>query len=141
LGNFIHIDHIGWAVNSVEKASKALSALGFEKTGPAFDDRRRNVRILMMRNGEGTTAELIEPLGEGKTPISGFLLKNGPAPYHCCFAIDSEDMSEKLDSLKKAGFMQILKPEPAPALGGNDVIFLYSKDIGLVELVIQAPQA
>jgi methylmalonyl-CoA/ethylmalonyl-CoA epimerase len=90
----------------------------------------------MMKNSGGTVIELVAPLGN-ETPVSNFLSKNGPAPYHCCFATPKNDMRATLESLKKSGFTEIIKPAPAVALGGNDVVFLYSKEVGLVELVLR----
>jgi methylmalonyl-CoA/ethylmalonyl-CoA epimerase len=131
------LEHIGWAVNSAEDASKALEALGFKKKDRIIDDEGRSVRILLMENAEGKVVELVAPLGD-KTPVSNFLSRNGPAPYHCCFATRQENISETLRALKDAGFKELIKASPAPALENNDVIFLYSKEIGVVELVLKS---
>jgi methylmalonyl-CoA/ethylmalonyl-CoA epimerase len=131
------MDHIGWAVNSIENASAAFEALGFEKCGDVCDDEQRNVRILMMKQKSGASVELVTPYKDANSPVSNFLLKNGPAPYHCCFATGKEGSEKLLKSLKKAGFNELIKASPAPALGGDDVIFLYSGVIGLVELVLR----
>jgi methylmalonyl-CoA/ethylmalonyl-CoA epimerase len=127
------LTHIGWAVNSAEDAAKSLEALGFKKKDREIDDEGRAVRILLMENADGEVVELVAPLG-GKTPVSNFLLRTGPAPYHCCFATSGEKIAETLSTLKEAGFKELIKASPAPALENDDVIFLYSKEIGVVEL-------
>jgi methylmalonyl-CoA/ethylmalonyl-CoA epimerase len=136
LAGDLELEHIGWAVNSIEGALPALEALGFEKSAEAVDDKARNVRILIMENS-GSSIELVAPLGD-KNPVSGFLSKNGPSPYHICFAADSDNLERVTGRLRQAGFKELIKAAPAPALGGDSVIFLYSKDIGIVELAIRA---
>jgi methylmalonyl-CoA/ethylmalonyl-CoA epimerase len=129
-------EHIGWAVNSIGEAEGAFRALGFERCGGETDDAARNVKVLLLKNNDGLVVELVAPMGGDKSPVSNFLAKNGPAPYHCCFAVDRGDMGETLDRLKQAGFKVLIKPTPAPALGGGEVVFLYSKHVGIVELAL-----
>jgi methylmalonyl-CoA/ethylmalonyl-CoA epimerase len=135
LAGDLELEHIGWAVNSIEGALPALEALGFKKSAEAVDDEARNVRILIMENGS-SSIELVAPLGD-KSPVSSFLLKNGPAPYHLCFAADGNNLERVTGRLRQAGFKELIKAAPAPALGGDSVVFLYSKDIGIVELAIR----
>jgi methylmalonyl-CoA/ethylmalonyl-CoA epimerase len=130
-------EHIGWAVNSIDEAEGAFRALGFERRGGVTDDGPRGVRILLLKNREGVTVELVSPMDGGKSPVTNFLEKNGPSPYHCCFAVDRSEMESTLDGLSQAGFKVIIKPSPAPALGGGEVIFLYSKHVGIVELALK----
>jgi methylmalonyl-CoA/ethylmalonyl-CoA epimerase len=130
---------VGWAVNSIEDAAKALETLGFKKNSQIIDDAERSVRILLMENQGGESVELVSPLG-CKTPVSNFLSKNGPSPYHCCFATNKNRIAETMRSLKEAGFRELKKSSPAPALGNNEVIFLYSKEIGIVELELRDSQ-
>lgn len=133
----LFIDHIGWAVRSIEDALPAMKALGFEPSGEICEDTPRSVRILLLRGDGGNTVELVEPFEDTPTPISNFLTKNGPAPYHCCFAAERAERDEVIKKLKEAKFAEIIKETPAPALGGDGVIFLYSREIGLVEVVLR----
>ncbi len=137
LTNDIALDHVGWAVDSIEDAIPALHALGFSAGGDIVEDESRSVRILIMRASGGQTVELISPLGNVRSPVSNFLLKSGPSPYHCCFEVKRELYAEQLALLKKSGFMEITKAAPAKALDGDDVVFLYSKHAGLIELVLR----
>lgn len=133
----LSIDHIGWAVHSIEKALPAMNSLGFESAGNVCDDTARFVRILLMKDKSGGTVELVEPMENTQNPISNFLAKNSPAPYHCCFAVDKKDRKEAIAALKEAKFIELIKETPAPALGGDGVVFLYSKEVGLVEVVVR----
>ena len=131
----LSLEHIGWAVHSIERALPAMKALGFESTGEICDDALRSVRILLLHDKSGSTVELVEPFENAQTPISNFLAKNGPAPYHCCFAVDKKDRDEVIQNLKEAKFAELIKE--TPALGGDWVVFLYSKEVGLVEIVLR----
>ncbi|MDR3075798.1 MAG: VOC family protein [Synergistaceae bacterium] len=133
----MNFEHVGWAVNSIEGAESALNALEFERCGNITEDASRRVRILLMQNRNGTIVELVAPLGEGKNPVSNFLAKNGPSPYHCCFSANKYDAEQTISRLKQAGFKMLIPPSPAPALKDDEVVFLYSKDVGIVELVLR----
>lgn len=135
----LSLDHIGWAVRSIEGALPAMKAIGFEPAGEICGDASRSVRILLLRGANGGTVELVEPFEGVPTPISNFLAKNGPSPYHCCFAAKRAERDDIVKKLKEAKFAEIVKELPAPALGGDGVIFLYSREIGLIEIVLREP--
>ena len=76
------IDHIGYAVKSIDKAKKQMEVLGFafEET---VTDTDRNIYLAF---GEmcGYRIELVAPISNG-TPVDAFLEKIGPTPYHICY--------------------------------------------------------
>lgn len=83
------IDHIGYAVRSVEEAAESMKALGFDVAGSAFDDEKRNVRILFVCSGP-YRVELIAPLDSSRpSPVDGILAKKSPGPYHFCYEVES----------------------------------------------------
>lgn len=126
------VHHIGYAVNSIEKALAELSALGFESSGEPVDDASRNVRILLLANGPHRV-ELVAPLDPERTsPVDGILAKRGPGPYHICY--EDSDLPGAVDRPKGLGFSLIQAPSYAPALD-SDVAFLFHRELGLVELV------
>ncbi len=101
-------------------------------------DEARKVKLALVSDSRGNTIELVSPMA-GDSPVSGILEKSGPAPYHVCFTANAgTDWS--FDDLKKEfkakGFAVLHKPQPAPLFGGKDVVFLYSRQLGLIELVI-----
>lgn len=67
------------------------------------------------------------------SPVCKNLQKNGVSPYHICY--ETENLEEAILELKKQKFIMVSKPSPAVAFGGKRVCFLFSKTVGLVELV------
>lgn len=127
------LTHIGWAVKSISKAKKMFAAMGFLPVGEEIDDVSREVRIAFVENKAGVSIELIEPLS-GNSPIRIVLEKNGPTPYHVCFT-ETGSWENVKDRYERAGFIVAVPPAVAPALDGREVVFLYSRAVGLIELV------
>jgi methylmalonyl-CoA/ethylmalonyl-CoA epimerase len=126
----MRVHHIGYAVEDLDKAIGSFAALGCSVRHRQID-RDRNVEIALVEN-EGVVVELVSPLSAG-SPVDGVLARGGAAPYHICYEVDS--MSEACGQLRRDGWVVVRKPSPAPAIGGALVAFVYSKAIGLVELV------
>lgn len=126
----LKIHHVGYAVNNIEKASKAFLDLGFT-LGNVFVDEIRMVEICFLQN-DGYTIELVAPHSVG-SPIDRILEKNGPTPYHICF--ETDNIYASIDNLSVQGFRLIVKPAPAPAINYSNVAFLFSNSAGLIELV------
>lgn len=80
----------------------------------------------------GPCVELISPKDD-TSPVCKNLQKNGVSPYHICY--ETESLEESIAELKKQKFLMVSKPSPAVAFGGKRVCFLFSKSVGLVELV------
>ena len=131
----LSLAHWGWAVTSIEDALSAFIALGFTQSSSVTEDLLRKVRFLLLSDAAGNVIELVEPLCP-ESPVSKLLDKMGATPYHACFSIEKTEWDAQKKTLQKAGFLEIINASPAPALGGNEVIFLYSKHIGLVEIVL-----
>lgn len=133
----LSLAHIGWAVESIEKAIQDLSALGFKTVGDVCTDDARKVKLALVSDSCGNTIELVSPMSED-SPVSEILQKNGPTPYHICFTAEVErDFGDCRKEFASKGFAVLHKPAPAPLFGGKDVVFLYSKNLGLIELVIE----
>lgn len=128
----MRVDHIGYAVKSIDRARKSMAALGWS-FGDTVDDNDRNVAICFGSLG-ASTVELVAPLDRTtSSPVDEVLSKNGPTPYHICYV--SDDVDADVDSLVKQRF-KITRPlAPAIAFGGRRVVFLYSLAAGLVEIV------
>lgn len=131
------LSHIGWAVHSIDKAARSFEFLGFNPCNDICDDMFRGVRILLMKDSYGNVIELVEPAKDG-SPVSNILQKTGPVPYHVCFSVSVQDYESFAKKMLAEGFVELRKPEEAPALGGSDVAFLYSRNIGLIEVVLNA---
>ncbi len=125
------IHHLGYAVASIEKALPSFEALGFQSEGDVVDDEGRDIRILFVKNGP-LRMELVAPLRSG-SPVDAVLKRNGAMPYHVCYEV--ADMNGAVDALVKSGYKVVCKAAPAPAINGRNVVFLFSLQAGLVELL------
>jgi len=127
----MNIDHIGYAVRSVDEAAEKMESLGFSVVGSAFDDEKRNVRILFVSNGP-YRVELIAPLDPNiPSPVDNILKKGPPGPYHFCYSVDS--LKSAVQTLKEQGLVVIESPTWAGALD-TDVAFLFDRSLGVIEL-------
>ena len=100
-------------------------------------DAARKVELTLVADSQGNTIELVSPAADD-SPVSQLLKKSGAAPYHICLAAKVERGFEECRSyFEEAGFTVLHEPQPAPLFGGKDVVFLYSRHVGLVELLIE----
>lgn len=124
------VHHIGYAVKRIEKAAETFVALGYT-LGDITEDKKRKIRIMFIENGT-ERVELVAPNGDD-TPVDGILKSTGPTPYHICY--ETQELKTAIDELKEKGFVTVKEPEPAPAIDGCNVAFMYNARVGLIELV------
>jgi methylmalonyl-CoA/ethylmalonyl-CoA epimerase len=136
----MRVNHIGYAVQDLSKATESFLRLGYRMRQEETEDRSRNVKISFLSDPNGVMVELIAPLNANpngdpfeNSPVGSWLQKNGNSPYHICY--DSEDILADIAALKEQGYLLVTRPLPASALGGKQVAFLYGKYVGLIELV------
>ncbi|MBR1635124.1 MAG: VOC family protein [Lachnospiraceae bacterium] len=125
------VDHIGYAVKSISQSKEQFAALGY-----FFDDEKpdilRRVNVSVGKNG-GVRVELLSPLNTAdKSPIDGYLDKIGSTPYHICYEVS--DIDKAISELQEIGFTVLGSPAESVPLEGT-VCFLYSTDIGLIEII------
>ncbi|EYE89448.1 lactoylglutathione lyase [Fervidicella metallireducens AeB] len=123
------IHHIGYIVNDIKAAEEKFKVLGF-LTGEIIEDIDRKIKIELIKN-ENIILELIQPSGEG-SPVSRLLKRNGSIPYHICY--ECENIKATIENLEREGFLLIQEPKSAVAFENKEVAFLYSEDIGLIEI-------
>ena len=126
--------HIGIACYDIEDSSRFYTSQGYEKSGIVFDPIQ-NVNICFCKKIDGrggACVELISP-HDDTSPVNKNLQKNGVSPYHICY--ETENLEETIADLKKQRFLVVSKPAPAVAFNGCRVCFLFSKSVGLIELV------
>lgn len=126
----MRVDHIGYAVKSIDKAMKAMAVLGYVFE-PVVEDPERHI-LISFGSLDGYRIELVAPMGEG-SPVDMHLSKIGPTPYHICYK--SNNLEKDVDQLKAARYKEVIPPAPAVAFGGRRVVFLYSLTVGLIEIV------
>jgi methylmalonyl-CoA/ethylmalonyl-CoA epimerase len=136
--NDISVHHVGYAVSDIEKACRVFISLGYTVESPLINDIVRNVKILLLRSGD-TLVELVSILDDGKASPIDFIFKKEfvfpgkGIPYHICYTVD--DIDKTVSCLKQENFKIIQPRLKAPAFAGNDVVFLYHRDIGIIELL------
>ncbi len=122
--------HIAIASDSIQLTSSIFSKLGF-LLDEQFIDKIQDVKIKFVKN-ENIQFELVEPLGNN-SPINNIIKKNGVTPYHICFTSDNFEVD--IEFLKKLGFIEITDKKEAIAFNNKNIIFLYHKNFGLIELI------
>jgi methylmalonyl-CoA/ethylmalonyl-CoA epimerase len=125
LGPDAVFDHVGLAVRSIADIA------GHD--APIVDDSTQRVSVSFV-DLSGLRVELIQPLGE-RSPIDASLKKGQPL-VHLCFRVPS--LESALEHARRSGLHQLARPVPAPAFDGRRIAWLFSKSVGLIEL-LEAP--
>lgn len=123
--------HIAIAVNCLEDTAQLYVDAGFKKS-EMFTDMNQNVRICWLSKENSPLIELVAPIDQS-SPVVKYLSKNGVGPYHTCYSVKNLDIA--LGKMKSLRYLQVSKPAEAPAIENHRVVFLYNKNIGLIELV------
>lgn len=114
--------HVGIAVRSIDAAG-----------GPTLartEDPTQRVSVAFVDSG-GAVLELIEPLGD-RSPVAASLAKGQPL-VHLCFSVP--DLDAAVVAGKRAGFHRLAAPVAAPAFGNRQIVWMFSRTFGLVELL------
>ncbi|MCI2414764.1 MAG: methylmalonyl-CoA epimerase [Candidatus Aramenus sp.] len=132
-----NIDHIGIAVEDIEKAISLYQ----EKFGmkvvhrETLQDRGLKVAFLVGEKGE-TAIELLEPIDheDMNNAVAKFLKNRGPGLHH--IALKVGDIKKSLEELQNQG-LTLVDKEPRKGARGHLVAFLHPKSAmgTLVELV------
>jgi LAO/AO transport system kinase len=125
-----HIDHLGIAVNSLDKAVAFYELLGLRVTHRETVSAE-NVNVAMLPAGE-SRIELIEPAAPD-SPISRFLEKRGPGLHHVALRVP--DLQAAAGRLRESGAR--LLNEPREGAGGHLYVFVHPASTGgvLLELI------
>lgn len=113
--------HVGLAVKSIRAICPSCEVV-IEKT------QRVSLSFIQVH---GITIELLEPLGEN-SPIARSL-REGMKLLHLCYEVP--DIEAALESCRPAGFHRLGPPAPAPLFENRRVVWVFSKQFGVFELV------
>ena len=135
LPNF-QFHHIGIATYSIEGTARHYLDAGFTLSEIIFD-QIQNVSIAFLEKEGMPLIELITPFPDhDHSPVSKIIKNNGVSPYHICYEV--ENIAAAIDELKKKKYIPLARPVNAVALNNRKIIFLFNKEVGLIELVEQA---
>ena len=129
--------HVGLVVHDIERARAELTRLGYGMSSQRYVDARQGVDLLVMRASHpGVPAlELVQP-HRSDSVVSRLLVKHGAAPYHLCFEVG--DIHEAVEGGYHRGYCVVMEPTASPVFDGRMTCFMYSKHLGLIELVERA---
>lgn len=135
-GRRVRLDHIGIAVESLEKGESFWRLLGLVPSGEdeANPEQGVNIRFLeSTADSEPPRLELLEPTGSD-TPVGRFIDRRGVGVQQLAFEV--EDLSGLLAELKQAG-VELIGEEPVPGASATRIAFVHPKSTGgvLVELL------
>ena len=116
------IDHIGIAVNDLDKAVAFFSERLRLELKEVKDLPDRGLKIAFFQVGE-TLVELLAPLSED-SQISKFLAKKGEGIHHIAFA--TPDIKAHMGDLEEAG-VRMATPEVTIGAEGFPIAFLHPK--------------
>lgn len=125
------IHHIGYLVNNMQKSIEQFFSLGFEIERETMLDELRKVEIAFLIN-DGYRIELVSPIDKD-SDVGELYKKYKDAPYHICYL--SNNYKRDIDSLINEGYIVMNESKVAPALDGKEVIFLYKRNIGIIEII------
>jgi len=116
------IDHLGIAVNSIEKAREFFeNTLGLTCEGVETVESQK-VKTAFYKVGE-THIELLEATSE-ESAVARYLDKNGEGLHHIAFQTDS--VEDQLTQAENCG-CNLINKTPVEGAGGKKVAFLHPK--------------
>ena len=127
------IDHVGIAVESIDRAKRFYEALGLD-VGVTEEVVAEGVRVAMIPLGS-TRIELLEATRED-SPIAKFLEKRGQGMHHLCFSTD--DIRGDVETLRSAG-VDLLGEQPTRGAEGCWVQFVHPRSAGGVLIELSQP--
>lgn len=120
------IDHIGIAVNSLEKSIPIFINLGLALIG-IEEVPSQKVKVAMFEIGN-VHIELLEPTSP-ESPIGKFLEKRGEGLHHISY--EADDIEGQMENYKSLGF-EFIDPEPREGAHGSLVFFLHPRSTNSV---------
>jgi len=126
------LDHIGIAVNNLDKAIALYrDVLGLKLEGTHVL-RERGVRVAFFSIGGGARVELLEPIDAGST-VAKFLSSRGEGIHHLALRVN--DIVEVLEEFKKKG-LTLINEKPEAGAEGRKIAFVHPKSMNgvLIEL-------
>lgn len=125
------IHHIGYLVKDIKKSVEQFKDLGYSIEVDILYDESRDVEICFMINA-GYRIELVSPCSE-QSVVYEQLKRIGNSPYHVCYVVS--DINQEMQRLRERKYVIMIQPQRAVAFAGKRVVFLYHRNVGMIELV------
>ena len=127
------INHIGYAVRSIEKSAILYTDAGWSLS-TIVEEKVQGTRIAFLKKEGFPTIELVAPLQDGvASPVDQFIEKTAGSVYHVCY--DVEDIDQAVEDLFDEGFKPLFMPVESVAMNNRQICYLYHMNLGLIELV------
>lgn len=132
MNQLLYLDHIGYAVNDIQKTASHYVEAGWHLSD-VYDEVTQNARIAFLRKDGFPTIELVAPGACEKDPVSSILKKSGVSPYHLCYVV--HDIDQAMESLYEEGFIPLFMPVESVAMQGRKICYLCNLEVGTIEIV------
>jgi amino acid adenylation domain-containing protein/FkbH-like protein len=126
-------DHVGVAVKSIGQAKPFFDKLGFTWSTTVHDELQ-HARLTMASHQSYFNVELVEGAGK-QSPITNILNSREALPYHICFRVQDHQSALKFLQENNFNYEMISEPRPAVLFNNLPVLFIYQKELGLIELI------
>lgn len=132
----LYLDHIAVTTYDLEATTRNYLAMPEARLirGPGINPTQKvNYCFVSV---SGTTFEILAPMAKTDSPILSHL-KSGGGPYHICYAV--QNLYSSLEVLLKHGAKVLVEPVNDIAFDGRKVMFAYTMELGVFELVEAMP--
>jgi methylmalonyl-CoA/ethylmalonyl-CoA epimerase len=123
--------HVGIVTRELAASARFYVSIGYTASA-RFDDPLQKVAIVLMNREGSPMIELIFPTDQ-TSPAMGWLKRVKAGPYHTCYEV--ADLRAGIQFFASSGFSALHEPVSAVAFGMRPIVFLWSNDVGLVELL------
>ncbi len=128
------LDHIGIAVETLEKGSEFYKILGFDAMS-VEEVPSEKVKVGFLKLGGGSNLELLEPTASDST-VRKFLDKRGPGIHHICLRVRGID--QILQDLKAKG-VRLLNDQAKLGAHNCRVAFIHPASTGGILIELSEP--
>lgn len=125
------IHHVGYLVKNIDKSLTDFVKLGYKKESEIIHDEFRKINICFLVNGD-YRIEFVEPTEECEF-LKNLIKKIGVGTYHLCY--ESDDFEKDVKNLTENGYIIAQEKAEAVAIDKKNVVFLYSRNAGLIEII------
>jgi len=127
----IRVHHYGLATDNMEQSIESLRSLGYH-VGEIMLDPIQKVHVAFASRHQETMIELIcDATADG--PTHCLVSKTGNGLYHICYEVDN--LEETMMKLRDQGYLLRHAPVSAVACDGRRIAWMYSRYLGLIELL------